>query len=92
MGAARHDQHVADNRQITLRRNAGEGLYAVIQICPGQMMAVGVRPASLAGVGIDGMHKHAVLRPQPGGEIDDAIGQHGSAARRPQRDQPAIAE
>jgi hypothetical protein len=86
--AARDDQLVTNDGKITLRRQARLKSGAVVPVALRDAIAVGVRPDDFPRLGIQRVDEHALGGPETGGEVDHTISQHGSAASRPQRNQP----
>ena len=90
LSAAGHDELVADHRQVALRRQPSVLRDAVVHVGPRDAVAVVVRPQQASRFSVQRVHENAVGRPEPGGKVDHAAGQHRAAAGRPQRDHPLV--
>ena len=88
--AARYDQVVAVDQQIALRRWPAErhGCVRMLQI---KRSATIVHPEHVTGLGIQGVDKNPFERPDAGCKVNAATIDDRTAACRPRRDQPAVA-
>ena len=89
--AARYDQAITVDEQITLRRWPPErhGRVRMLQI---QRAAAIVHPEHFARSGIQGVDKDALERPDTGREVNAAAIDDRTATCRPHGDQPTVAD
>ncbi len=67
--AARHQQEIVDDRQLALRRHAGEGV-GLVRLFDEQAAVAVSGPNDLTGRGVHGVQEDAHERPDAGGEVD----------------------
>ena len=90
--AVGHEQLVAVDQQISLRRQSRFVQRVMVNTHLRQVVAVVVHPQRLARLGIDRDDKYTQRWPDPSAKVDDSVGQYGRAANGPVGDQAVVAQ